>query len=305
MPYLTLFTAPKPFTDPRIAMIQRNALRSWMQLGEGSELILVGDETGMAETAVELGLQHLPQVRCNAEGTPLVNSIFDLARQATDSPLLAYLNTDMLVFPDFLETARLVAKQANDFLVIGQRWDLDVKNALDFSGGWEGRLRGEVELNGRQHRPAGSDYFIFPRHLFQEIPEFAIGRAGWDNWMIYHARQQGWRVVDATPSLMVIHQEHDYNHLPGGQPHHNLAESQRNMALAGGSHTMYTVLDSDWQLINGELRRPRVSLLRVLRRAEMWFTPKTGVRQGFLWALARRFRRFRRRMDKGHGAARH
>lgn len=305
MPSLSLFTAPKPFTDAHIAIIQRNALNSWIQLGHEVEIILVGDELGMAEVANELGLRHLPQVQCNAEGTPLVSSIFELARRSSDSPLLAYLNTDMLIFPDFLEIAREVAKQAKDFLVIGQRWDLEVHSLLDFSNGWENRLREEVRINGRQHRPAGSDYFIFPRHIFTEIPEFAIGRAGWDNWMIYHARQQGWMVVDATPSLMIIHQEHGYNHLPGGQPHYNLDESQRNMALAGGSHTMYTVLESDWQLVDGKLRRPQVSLLRTLRRAELWFTPKTGMRQGFWWSVARRFRRFRRRMDKGHGAARH
>ncbi len=305
MPDLTLFTAPKPFTDPLIATIQRNALRSWMQIGDRVEIILVGNEPGMAEIAAGLGLRHLPQVNCNNEGTPLVSSIFERARQSTDSLLLAYLNTDMLIFPDFLDTARAVARQAKEFLVIGQRWDLEVKSLIDFSAGWETRLKDEIKLKGKQHRPAGSDYFIFPRDIFREIPDFAIGRAGWDNWMIYHARQQGWRVVDATPSLMVIHQEHHYNHLPNGQPHFNLEESQQNMALAGGSHTMYTVLDSDWQLVDGELRRPRVSLLRMLRQAENWFTPKTGERKGFLWALARRFRRFRRRLDKGHGATRH
>jgi hypothetical protein len=305
MSELTLFTAPKPFTDPLVITIQRNALRSWMQLGDNTEIILLGDEPGMAEIAAELGLRHLPEVNCNAQGTPLVSSIFDRARQSTDSPLLAYLNTDMLVFPDFLETAKMVARQAKEFLVIGQRWDLNVKSIMDYSAGWETRLRDEVIQKGKLHRPAGSDYFIFPRDIFREIPDFAIGRAGWDNWMIYQARQQGWRVIDATPSLMVIHQEHHYNHLPGGQPHFNLEESQRNMALAGGSHTMYTVLDSNWQWVDGELRRPKMSLLRILRRAENWFTPQTGERKGFWWALARRFRRFRRRLDKGHGAARH
>ena len=53
-----------------------------------------------------------------------------------------------------------------------------------------------LRARGRPHLPAGSDYFLFPRHLFAEIPEFAIGRAGWDNWMIYQARRQGWPVVD-------------------------------------------------------------------------------------------------------------
>lgn len=304
MSFLSIFTAPKPFTDPHIATIQRNALRSWMQLGNETEITLIGDEAGIAETAIELGLLHLPQVKCNSQGTPLVSSIFDLARQFSHTPLLVYLNADVLIFPDFLEIARVVAEQAKDFLVIGQRWDLEVKSQLDYSTGWEHRLRDEVKHNGKLHRPAGSDYFIFPRHIFTEIPDFAIGRAGWDNWMIYHARQQGWQVVDATPSLMVIHQEHGYGHLPGGQPHYNLEESQRNMHLAGGSHAMYTVLDSDWQLVDGKLCRPRLNLLRILRQAENRFTPQNGERKGFWWSVARRFRRARRKMDKGHGTAR-
>ncbi|MEN6300123.1 MAG: glycosyl transferase family 2, partial [Anaerolineaceae bacterium] len=97
MPSLTLFTAPKPFTDPHIAMIQRNALHSWKQLGEEAEILLVGDETGMAEIAAELQLKHNPQVKCNSQGTPLVSSIFELARRYSESPLLAYLNADILI----------------------------------------------------------------------------------------------------------------------------------------------------------------------------------------------------------------
>ena len=30
---ITIFTAPKPFTDPHIDLIQRNAIRSWRDLG--------------------------------------------------------------------------------------------------------------------------------------------------------------------------------------------------------------------------------------------------------------------------------
>ena len=84
MPLLTLFTAPKPFTDPHIDTIQRNALRSWLQLPD-VEVLVVGQEPGLAETADELGLKHLPAVARNQWGTPLVSSIFDLARRHGDA----------------------------------------------------------------------------------------------------------------------------------------------------------------------------------------------------------------------------
>jgi hypothetical protein len=294
MAILTIFTAPKAFTDAHIATIQRNAIRCWTELDPQVEVLLVGDEPGMAQAAAELQVRQLRQVARNREGTPLVNSIFAQARAHSTAPLLAYLNADILVFQDFVATARKVAALSQKFLLVGQRWDLEVTRNLDFGPGWDQRLRDDLQRRGRQHAPAGSDYFIFPCDLFIEMPDFAIGRAGWDNWMIYYARQQGWPVIDATPSLQIIHQNHDYSHLPGGQPHYDLEESERNTALAGGQMHMYNVLDTDRQLRGGRIQAPRPSLLRLLRLAEMKLAPPDGSRRGPRWAMARRFRRWRR-----------
>lgn len=296
MPFLTIFTAPKPFTDPHIATIQSNAIQSWRHLAEEVEVLLVGDEPGMAEAAAEYGIRQLSDVERNESGTPLVNSIFELARLASQAPLLAYANADILMLPDFIEAARQVSEQAKNFLLIGQRWDLDVRQKMDFSPGWEERLLSEVHKRGRLHLPAGSDYFVFPRDLFNGMPPFAIGRAGWDNWMIYHARQQAWPVIDGTPSILAIHQDHDYSHLPGGRPHYEQPESRENEALAGGSANLYMVLDADKQLSGGKLRPPKPTLIRTLRRAEVGLTPANGMRQGARWWLARRLRRLRRRL---------
>ena len=296
MPFLTIFTAPKAFTDPHITLIQRNALRGWQSLGPDVEVLVIGEEAGLGQTAAELGIRRIPEVARNEQGTPLVSSIFAQARLASRSPLLAYLNADILLLPDFVQVARQISTQLERFLVVGQRWDLAVTQELDFGPGWERRLQGSLRKDGRLHVPAGSDYFIFPRHLFADMPDFAIGRAGWDNWMIYQARRQGWPVIDATLSLTVIHQDHDYGHLPGGRPHYDLEESNRNMALAGGALHMFTVLDTDKQLVNGRIRAPRPSLLRLLRKAEVWITPKDGQRRGPRWAITRKLRHMRRRM---------
>jgi hypothetical protein len=221
----------------------------------------------MAAVAREFGVKHLPDVARNNKGTPLVSSIFDLARRNSDLPLLAYVNADILLMPDFVAAARAVAEKAQRFLLVGQRWDLDVREPLDFSPGWEERLRRRVNDDGQLHPPAGSDYFIFPREGFTDIPAFAIGRAGWDNWMIYQARRQRWPVVDVTLSVRIVHQSHDYGHLPGGQPHYRLPETDENIRLAGGREmTRFTLLDADRRLVDGRLR-PRRWTPDVLRRA--------------------------------------
>ena len=293
-PFLTIFTAPKPFTDPHIAMIQRNAIRSWQHIGEDVDVLLIGDEEGTTEVAVDLGVQHLPDVECNEMGTPLVSSIFELARANSHAPVLAYVNADILVMSDFVESAKLVASQVKDFLVIGQRWDLDVHSELDYDQNWEVRLRENVKVNGSLHPPAGSDYFIFARHLFIDMPQFAIGRAGWDNWAIFCGVSSRWSVIAATDTIMIVHQTHDYAHLPGGQIHYDLEESRKNAALGGGLSNMYTVLEANSVIVDGKVQPVGLSLTRLLRRIELRLI--TEEQQGLRWSTLRRVRRLRRRL---------
>jgi len=70
MSLITLFSAPKPFTNSHIAMIQRNAIKSWTLLPD-VEVILLGEEAGLAEAAKELGVKHISNVARNESGTPL------------------------------------------------------------------------------------------------------------------------------------------------------------------------------------------------------------------------------------------
>lgn len=254
MPDLTIFTAPKPFTNPHINIIQRNAIQSWVEMGSRVEVMVIGREEGLVEAAADLGVQHLQDVANNEQGTPLVSSIFELARQNSSSPLLAYVNADILLLPDFLELALRLVAIREKFLVVGQRWDLDLRQPVEFTAGWEGKLRELVQKVGRLHPASGSDYFLFPRQCFVDVPPFAIGRAGWDNWMIFEARRRGWPVVDASSSLLVIHQDHDYGHLPGGQPHYRLPETAVNIRLAGGRRALFTLQDANYQMKSGKLQ---------------------------------------------------
>ena len=99
MSLITLFSAPKPFTDPHIALIQRNALHSWTLLPD-VEIILLGDEEGLSQAAKEFGVKHIPNVKCNDNGTPLISSMFEMARQNSHSELLCIINADMILMSD-------------------------------------------------------------------------------------------------------------------------------------------------------------------------------------------------------------
>ena len=294
MTRMTIFSAPKPFTDPHINTIQRNAIQSWMHLGPDVEVFLIGDEEGLAQAAEEFGVRHFPQAATNDAGTPLIGSIFQLARENSSAPLLAYVNGDILLLPGFVEMGERALEQSERFLLVGQRWDLDITEAMDFSPGWDARLAEDARRRGALHPPAGSDYFIYPRTVLQEIPELTVGRAGWDNWVIYHAVSQPWPAVDATPSIMIVHQNHDYAHLPGGKAHYDHHETKANLEAGGGEQNMYMLLDTNRELVAGKIRRPRLRMMRILRWLEMRVNP--GRQHGLRWGLTRRLRRWRRKL---------
>ena len=270
MPLITLFSAPKPFADPHIAMIQRNAIRSWTLLPD-VEVILLGEETGLAEAAKELGVKHIPSVARNETGVPLISSMFQLARENSNSDLLCIINADMILMPDFAEAVKQVKGQKSKFVLLSQRWDYDITRPIEFTHNWQDVLRSSVLGQNNLHRPAGSDFFLFPKSCYTDIPDFTIGRAGWDNWMIYKARKENWAVIDCTPSIMIVHQNHDYSHLPDGKPHYEHPETNENIRLAGGqANIRYTILDSTHQLVDGKLSRPKITSLRFMRKIELF-----------------------------------
>lgn len=281
---LTLFTTPKPFKDPHIITIQRNALRSWQALGDEVEVLVIGNDEGVAENTRELGLRHIPEVRCNTHGTPLISSMLEQARTHSDSPYLAIINTDIILFPDILKAVRATSNAFERFVMIGQRWDMDVTAELEAGAQAFAQFKKDVKTKGNLHPPMGSDYFLFPRECYASIPDFAIGRAGWDNWFIFKSRWEDWKLVDATKDVTIVHQSHDYRHLPGGQAHYRLPETDENVEQAGGYHTIFTMADAQYNLVKGRVERRPLTWARFAREVEIF--PLTGLRSHFLGKLS-------------------
>ncbi|MBN2044452.1 MAG: hypothetical protein JW757_05475 [Anaerolineales bacterium] len=292
MSTLTIFTAPKPFVDAHITIIQRNALRSWQMLGADVDVILYGNDSGIGEAAAEFGFGHVPDVAANQQGVPYLNDMLARTRALSASPVLAVVNTDILLFQNFAENARLALETLGDFMLVGRRWDLDITEELDFDPQIESRLKMDTQTRGQLKSPTASDYFIFSRTVLNEIPNFTIGRAGWDSWMIYHALQQPWPVLDATREIFIVHQNHDYSHLPNGQPHYRHPESERNVALGGGDRNMYDQTDLRLSWMGGKVVPKPLTWYRLIRSLEHRLHPgeKPGRIRGRLFGMVKNYR---------------
>ncbi len=213
---LTMFGLPKPFRG-HIGVIQRNAITSWSLLHPKPEIILFGDEEGTAQIAQELGLRHVPSVRRNQHGTPLLNDMFAGAQALATYSTMAYVNPDIILMDDLMRAVELVTLWRERSLIVGERTNLDVDQLLDLeSPGWQLRLQSTARLRGLVPSRWHLDYFVFPRGLYSSIPDFAIGRTAWDNWLLWKARSVKLAVVEVSAVVLAIHQNHDYAHHPQG-----------------------------------------------------------------------------------------
>jgi hypothetical protein len=263
---------PKPFQG-LIDTIQTNAIESWGRLNPPCEIILFGDELGIAETAARFGLRHVPEISRNEYGTPLLNSVFDKAQMLSTRNVLCYINTDVILMNDFIRAIeRLLPAVGKRFLLAGKRWDIDLGKRLDFGDpNWERQLLEDVQRRGRQRTPEWIDYFVFPRDLYNNLPPFAIGRPVFDNWLLWKARSLGAALVDASDVIMAIHQNHGYSHNPQGQMGiWQGPEAKRNRELMGTWRHCYTLSNATHRLTSFALKRNLtrerfISLLKLVK----------------------------------------
>lgn len=254
---LTIFTIPKPFIG-HIGIIQRNAIKSWLDLTPKCEIILYGDEKGIKEVADEYGLIHEPLIRKNHFGTPFLNYVFTHAQQKAKNDIVCYCNADIIFFNEVFTAIQKI--YVKNYLIVGKRWDVEMTFSLDTSKkGWKQELFSYARDNHTIQDFPGMDYFIFPKKMVRDMPPFVVGRSGWDNWMIYNARRLGISVIDASHVIKVIHQNHSYNHVPHQKGKEwNGPESKENLNLIQGRQMyLWKLADADWILApDGLMKKP-------------------------------------------------
>lgn len=251
---ISFFTIPKAFSG-HDGVIQRNAIRSWTRLRPSCQVLLLGDEPGTREAAAELAVESIPEIELNDLGTPLLSSAFAVAKKYSHHRLLCYVNADIILLSDFVDAARIVSAAKSRFLMVGQRYNLDLAEDLAMDGeNWEVELRDRARRDGELYGPQGIDYFLFPADSLDALPPFAVGRPAWDNWMIYRARRERIPVVDATAAVLVIHQNHGYGHIKSGTGiAWEGAEADRNRVLLGGDEFLFTLRDATHRLTRDRL----------------------------------------------------
>jgi len=247
---LTIFAIPKPFLGS-IGTIQRNSIISWTLLEPRPEIILFGKDEGVEDICREFGLIHIPDIKYNRHGTPLLNFLFEKTEQIAENNLLGYINPDVILMDDFMPAVAKTLEWNKSFMLMGERWDLDQEGLIDYGDpAWKERLMRRVHEEAEPHGHGGVDYFIFPKGALGEIPPFAVGRKYYDCWFLWKICSQNIPVVDATKTVTCIHQNHERTYasigrqpLRGEDRLRESVEARENFKLTGGGYkNIYTSL---------------------------------------------------------------
>lgn len=289
-PGLTIFATPK---TPRghLDVIQRNAIGSWKQLRPSPEIYLFGNDHGTAELAGDLQVSYLKDIGSNEFGTPLLNDLLRRARTLARTPLLCYVNSDIILLQEFQDAVCALSQRLSEFLCVARRLNVDITVPLTFGKNWQRAFENDVTVRGTLGGPLAIDVFVFPRELYADAPPLVLGRAWFDQWLIKDARTRGLPVIDVSRVAQAIHQNHDYRHIEGGQEAAYWGEeARRNLALYGGAPHAYTLLDVTHELTpSGQIKRVRFRKSKAVLQRWLWkkaiaptaeLRKKIGLRRG-------------------------
>lgn len=285
MSKLTLFSVPKAF-EGHIGVIQSNAIKSWQQLSDDIEVLLIGDDPGVKDFARQNDVPHVGHVERNEFGTPLLSHVFEIAHAKSCTDYLMFVNCDIILTSDLLVFVNLLSEiEVQEFLAIGMRMDFDQHDEIEFHSDWERDLAEKARREGEYASILCKDYFIFSKHQFRTIPPFSIGRGNWDSWMVSTAARQKLPIIDATHHVFAGHQNHGYGHVGGRMKAYvSGAEAKGNIGLAKGRHYFRGSLATHRISNDGEMVRiNRLPILnfvrdtpRLLKQLVSFVTPSSG-----------------------------
>lgn len=243
---LTIFSAPKAFNG-HIGIIQENAIRSWHRLSPSPKIILFSEDARTVDLAKRLDVLVETSVATNSHGTPLVSDMFRQADGIAAGDVLAFISSDIILSQSVVDAARIAASWSENFLMVAQRRDADVRDPIEFDDESDSRW---VALAARSklHSPGAIDLFVYRRGQYAGMPPFAIGRTSYDNWLLWNTAASGMPLIDATEYVTLIHQNHDYSHAPSVDVWYG-DEARENRKWVKHWSQYYSIVHANWKLV--------------------------------------------------------
>jgi len=239
---LTLFTTMKDsvLKDP----IYRNTIQMWAMLAPTVIPILYVDNDNM--TIVRFARKHgwrvymtpkpntseKPKHNTSLKKTssslpPVLRTMYLHAQNHTHTPWYCYANADIIFDKSLLSTLAFLTRhlaKLRKVLVVGRRTNVNMGPGENVTS-----LNQVMYLarGGKLGQSNAEDYFLTTRdgYPWNTIPNFVVGRVGYDNWIVTTALSKRIPVVDATGTILAVHQTDS----KGNKEGHNVPKDTKDI----------------------------------------------------------------------------
>ena len=214
LPLVTLFTSWVSTHEKYTC--HNNTLYNWKSLKPYVQPILFSNERQLKLEAKRKGWIVMP---IHASGTkqnvPILKVMFEVAMEISSSTFYAYANGDILFTDSLIHTLLDLAKSdmlteddPKPILVVGRR--TNVYNVTRQKAKTWSSIQNAVDKFGKLFKVDAEDYFITTKYYpWYSIPDVVIGRPGYDNWLVWNSRRLKHWTIDATNTLLAVHQTTD------------------------------------------------------------------------------------------------
>ena len=215
-PILTLFTT---FRDRKTRIeTHHRTLTNWASLRPFVQPILMTPITDRNSTWPETARRKGWKVKeCTGlrHNIPILKSMFLDVMQESESPFIGFANGDILFDSAIhINLQRLYEEQKmtnnnESILLVGRRTNIQLMT-FNLGKGDDYTLLHDAFKKTKQLLVSvvAQDYFIVNRNglPWNKIPDFVVGRPGYDNWLVTMAQKWNIQLVDLSNTVMALHQ---------------------------------------------------------------------------------------------------
>jgi len=186
-----------------------NAFKSWKNLG--INVVLFGPEDNQTRDILnEYGIGWVKEpVLYSDSKIPKLDDLLTMSANLCRTEYMCYINCDIIISEQFLDTFFFLKKEYDDFFMVGQRWDWYQSHEINFKNS---NVFDFKDKNVVLHAKTGVDYFVFKKKILENIfiPPFLIPRGRWDHWFAGVSKRVGVPLIDTTATNTVIQPEPEH-----------------------------------------------------------------------------------------------
>jgi hypothetical protein len=209
MDSIVFVTIPRSFKYPYLNS-QLNTINAIKRYNPDSKIVLYSDDPGVYDFANNNNCIAPSIVKKNGH-LPLVNCALIFANDLFPESYVCFINSDILVLTNLNNILETMSIKFKKYMCICYRTEVIVNKVMN-DNDFVQILNNTDNLNNGKH--TAMDFFLLSPGLVNDIemPNFSVGRPGWDSWLSCRIRRLSIPLIDISNVVTIAHQDHPQVH---------------------------------------------------------------------------------------------